>query len=171
MPWQAQLFIGERVHDDEEAKQVFIKLGVSELDGQKIETLTGDELEEALWNMGAVDRFAWVPTANGEHENKEVQIMFRREGEGGCSWPVERDEDYSDAIVGFALTTRYAPGILTRKGSRPEPFEFDPQDILDILESVHAWWPDAKALLWSVLHAARASWASSTAQRKAKPSD
>jgi len=104
------------------------------LDGQKIGTLTGDDLEEALWAMSAVDRFVWVPAA-----------------EGGCYWPVERDEYYSDAIVGFSLTTRYAPGILNRKGSRPEPFEFDPQDILDILENVHAWWPDAKALLWSVL--------------------
>jgi hypothetical protein len=44
MPWQAQLFIGVPVHDDEEVREVFQKLGRHDLDA--------DDLEEELCFSG-----------------------------------------------------------------------------------------------------------------------
>ena len=143
MPWQAQLFIGVSVHDNEEVREVFQKLGRHDLDA-----LDADELEEELWEEPSVKKELWVPEGS-ESVKQEITIYFQRESEGGSDWPVPRDEAYTDAIVGFALTSRYRPAILDKghEHGRPEPFEFNPQDILDILEQVHAWWPEAKALL------------------------
>ena len=142
MPWQAQLFIGQRVHDAHEAREIFQKLGCHTL-----EYLNDEELEEELWNDPKFDRYAFH-----KGENIEVEIRFRRECEGGCPWPVPRTDDYSDAIIGFALTSRYAPAILDKGHShgRSEPFEFEPHDICEILDKVREWWPEAKAIIWDV---------------------
>jgi hypothetical protein len=85
----------------------------------------------------SVKKELWVPDGS-ETTKQEITIYFQRESEGGCDWPVPRDEAYTDAIVGFALTSRYRPAILDKghEHGRPEPFEFNPQDILDILEQV-----------------------------------
>jgi hypothetical protein len=78
MPWQAQLFIGQRVHDNHEAREVFQKLG-----WHVLEYLNDAELEDALWEDPG---FKWTIMHKGV--SKEVEIFFRREMEGGCDWPV-----------------------------------------------------------------------------------
>jgi hypothetical protein len=142
MAWQAQLFIGVAVHDNEEAREVFQKLG----DNHELESFEGEDLEEELYET------TLKRTILHKGMSKEVEIFFRQECEGGQEWPVRRTEAYSDAIVGFALTSRYLPAILDEGHvhGRPEPFEFDAHEICGILESVHEWWPEAKAMIWGV---------------------
>jgi hypothetical protein len=164
MPWQGHLLIGQRVHDWVEVLEIFRTLGVHEFDAlydrtQKpgYDPLGEDrdwsddlnvEIQEAIWDMETkLER-----TIVHKGVTYEVQIEFRHEGEGGALFPVPKDEEYTDACVYFSLTQRYRGAVLDfahEKGGRPEPFEFDPQDIAHVLAQVNEWWPEAKAMIWT----------------------
>jgi len=138
MPWQAQLFIGQRVHNWDEVRAIYKKFG---------HVLSEDdlELEETQWDLPTIPfSFNW----DGEQWN--VHASFRREPEGGCPFPVDKLEDYSDAAIVFDLTSRYKGAILDGQyeHGRPEPFEFEVEDVLHILNQVRKKWPEAKAIIW-----------------------
>ena len=150
MPWQGHLFIGQKVHNYDEVRAIFKTLGKTNW------TLDGEPYpydDEALSN----DEYDDIQQTIEYRGNKiEVAIRLRIEGEGGCDFPAEQDErDYTDAMVGFALTRRYRGAILDagfEHGGRPEPFVFDPLEIQAILDQVRVWWPEAQALIWTIFH-------------------
>ena len=144
MPWQAQLFIGVPVHDYKEAWGVMRQLGSPLPEYDKMDE---DDLDEQLDNFYEI-RIHKKIQFRGKEE--EIEIVFSKEEEGGSRFPVRRSEEYTDAIVGFGLTSRYSPALLDQghKHGRPEPFCFKPQEIIDILAQVHEWWPEAEVMIW-----------------------
>ena len=140
MPWQGHLWIGESVSNWEEVRAIYDKLGIDYKDIK-------DEWNDFFRNPhlpGAKRQVRYKDTTFG------VSITFEHEGEGGMRFP--NNEVYSDALVGFQITSRYSPAVIDSwcgTGGRPEPFEFDPQDLVDILKQVREWWPDAKCIIWT----------------------
>lgn len=139
MPWQAHLFVGVPVHNYDEVRAVFTKLGIGTALAVKDEDLSGVSKRASVKHRGKVFR---------------VAIAFMREYEGGCEFPVGIEEKYTDAIVGFELTSRYKGAILDAKepNGRPEPFVFDPNDCAAILKQVREWWPAARLMIWDNFH-------------------
>jgi hypothetical protein len=159
MPWQGHLLIGQRVSDWYDVVKVYHSIGVHELDelGTKLNGASTPEerdeieeyIQEFIWDeLQDVKRKIWHKGIEFE-----VNIEFQHEAEGGTEFPSRDDYgEYTDAAVYFSLTSRYRGAVLDAKhehGGRPEPFEFDPQDILDILIQVRKWWPEAQALIWT----------------------
>lgn len=136
MPWQAHIFVGERVHDYDEVRAVFDKLGYKHGD------IDDDELQE--------EEFSAQITAYGVQH--EVSVQFYQEQEGGIEFPVSRSDPYTDALVGIKLTQRYEPGIFNSgwPHGREEPFELDLEELGKVLAQVRKWWPDAKILMMDV---------------------
>lgn len=164
MPWQGHLLIGQKVCDWVEVLEIFRKLGLTQFDDlyERTKFPGYDPLgEDRDWSEDLNEEIQQALCENGRRPKKtivhkgktyEVRIDFEQEAEGGAIFPVPKDEEYTDACVAFSLTQRYRGAVLDfahDKGGRPEPFEFDPQDILDILAQVHEWWPEAKALIWT----------------------
>jgi len=168
MPWQGQLLIGQSVKDYGEVVEIFRKLGVSHPElfaqGEKLKNAIASgldkklirEIESDLWEL--TDEVSLPRTIVHKGVEHKVEIAFRHEGEGGAEFPTlkmygDDDLSYTDACVFFSLTSRYRGAVLDAKherGGRPEPFEFDPQDIVDILAQVRVWWPEAKAMIWTI---------------------
>jgi hypothetical protein len=147
MPWQAQLFIGVPVKTHADIRAIYVQLG----SGDVISGLTDEELE---FDFGGIQKFVmW----NDKLHHVNVEVMIEREG--GTDFPVVDDtadttSAYTDAIVGFGITSRYRPAILDRmhpKG-RPEPFCFDPLELNEILVQVRQWWPEAQTMIWDVFY-------------------
>ncbi|GEM_PF-7068937 len=138
MPWQAQLFIGVSVHSWTEARSVLDRLGVSHASVD----------DDDLFHMP-------------DEQCRKTEVVFRgtrftvviapqREREGDTPFPVPDAESYTDAIVGFPLTSRYSPAILDQgyEHGRPEPFVIDLDAARAILDEVHAFWPEAQCMMW-----------------------
>jgi hypothetical protein len=141
MPWQAQLFIGQPVHNGQEVIDILKGLGV-ETTSTRYEIDEDHEIEMTTLKKAIIVKRKAV----------KVDIELYIEEEGGVRWPVDKNEDYTDALIGFPLTSRYVAGLLNTKESRPEPFVFDPLEVYDILTQVRAWWPQAQAMLWDVFY-------------------
>lgn len=136
MPWAGHLYIGEKVRNTTDVIRVFQKLGKSLDNDTKIQDLHKFTTKISVEYMGET----FVET-----------ISFQQETEEGVRWPLDPDEQYTDAIVGFALTSRYQPAILdyVYEHGRPEPFEVDVVGMTEILKSVQTIWPEARVLIWT----------------------
>lgn len=135
MPWQGHLFIGQRVHDKKEAAAIMRKLAPASLSTKNIKDTP------------------IAKTIRYRGKKFSVKIEFLFEVEGGAVLPMKGD--YTDAMVGFALTRRYRGVILDEEyqnGGRPEPFPFDPTELTKILKQVRKWWPEAQTLIWTIWH-------------------
>lgn len=139
MPWQGQLFVGERVATCADVRAIFTKLGY-----------TGDLSDEEIHDK--------IPTIQKTVElhgvEYTVSIEFALETEDGSDQlPAnaepgdQTDDTYS--YVGFALTSRYSPAILDRAYAhgRVDPFVIDIEEIRIIMNQVRLWWPEAKLLM------------------------
>lgn len=143
MSWQAQLYIGVPVHSAAEARAMLDRLGVDHT------------------RFDDYDLFLMWDAEGGREVGRETAITFRgtqftacitprREREGGTELPVSPTDAYTDAIVGFALTSRYRPAILDQgnESGRPEPFVIDLDAARAILEEIRAFWPEAQLMVW-----------------------
>lgn len=137
MPTQAQLYIGERVHDFEEIEALYEKLGVDTAAADPEDPYTLYDCQKPV-------------TLNYRGETVTLSLGFYNDNEG--SFPVPKDEAYSSALVGIALTSRYAPTLLDRghEHGRPDPFEVDVGALADLLEQVRDFWPEAEVLMMDI---------------------
>lgn len=137
MPSQAQLYIGQRVHDFEEIEALYKKLGVDTTDVDPEDPYTLYDCEKSV-------------KLNYQGEEVTLLLGFHYDNEG--SFPVPRDEDYSSALVGISLTSRYAPTLLDRghEHGRPDPFELDLGALASLLEQVRTFWPEAEVLMMDI---------------------
>ena len=148
MPWQAQIFIGQRVHSTQEAVGILRSLGVDlsvlDEDPERMDDLDG-------WQI----RFRF-PSHSIAYAGQtfEVRPQYMEETEGGGPFGGRPENDYTDAIVGFNLTSRYEGAILDHatENGRPEPFYIDVEGLSDILRQVREWWPEAQAMVWNVFY-------------------
>jgi hypothetical protein len=145
MAWQAQLYIGVKVHSLPEAKRVLAGLGVSDFPH-----------ESKSWYYKYPEKQSKIVYKNVTYP---VNVSFQFEPEGGSvisvdEVPQEEKRSYTDAIVGFPLTARYKGEILDvdEENGRPEPFEIDIEGCSDILSQVRKWWPEAQLLMWDRWH-------------------
>lgn len=142
MPWQAHLYVGERVATFDDVRRVFAKLG-------HIDPITDEDIDYK-------ETPALKKTITLDGQTFNVTVEFEQESEGGSSFPSDpANGDYTDALIGIALTRRYSAAILDRAyehGGRPEPFRLDLVEIHSILDQVHVWWPDAELFMFEVFH-------------------
>lgn len=147
MPWQAHLFIGEVVHDYVEIKEVLDKLGIDYshiMDNDDL--FSGEAYKKVILH---------IPGELGTTgKNFTVAIQPMKESEGGTCFPVNKSNPYTDAIVGFELTSRYDPSILDRdyKHGRPEPFVINLNEANVLLQQVRKFWPEAQLIMWDNFH-------------------
>ena len=83
----------------------------------------------------------------------DVSVTFMHEMDGEDFPTPDPEEMYTDAMVGFNLTERYRGAILDAEytnGGRPEPFMFDPAELVVILDQVRLWWPEAQVAIWTL---------------------
>src|SRR5688500_18745739 len=102
MPWQAHVFIGERLHDLQDARRILAVLGDDRAtlpDGALRDALAhGDEgVPITLTHAGRAFDLAIKVEAEGE---SEVELPDHRA-------PEDREDD-TWAVMGVALTSRYA---------------------------------------------------------------
>jgi hypothetical protein len=142
MSWQAHLFIGVPISTYEDIRKIMLQLSGN------LEWRTADK-GELFYDLPAIEGKS-VKYKGNEYP---VKIRPMRGIEGGSKFP-PNDPSYTDAMIGFELTSRYAPAILDQgyEYGRPEPFVFDPLDIADILQQVRKWWPEAQAIIWDIWH-------------------
>jgi hypothetical protein len=148
MPWQGHLFIGERVHSYQEAAEVFKSLGL------EIKPFSS---EEDAWDVFDQAHVSKEIDHRGVKYTAEITLIVEREGGVDFQFdkPIPTDEPYTDAAVAFHLTQRYRGEILDhehQEGGRPEPFDFDPEDLVSILKQVREWWPKAQVMIWTVFY-------------------
>jgi hypothetical protein len=144
MPWQGHLWIGEPVHNYEEVREALLRAGASkdELPEQD------DELYEV--NVVIDDKIKHLPCV--PDDNDEYFVEFLHEGESGCPFPPQDKYEQQSpfALVGFPITMRYKGEILDREfveGGRPDPFVINLDEVHQLLEAVHKFWPQAQLLL------------------------
>lgn len=147
MPYQAHLFIGERVGTFDDARGVLRRLGVR--DDQMPED--EEEFDEHLRD-GLAESFA-LPERQIIYRGTQyaaIPFLFAEE------FPAEEPtSDYTCALIGIPLTSRYRGAILDVdyvRGGRPEPFEINLDDAADLLRQVQEWWPTAKLLMMDIDH-------------------
>ncbi len=146
MPWQGQLYIGQRIHNIDEARAVLTALHRAGDD----RIPERDEDDDDIGELPSLTR-------NVVHAGKPftVQVEVHQTEEGGVSFPVPASEPYTDALIGFELTARYRGAILDAaftSGGRPEPFAVDVAAVADILRQVREWWPSAEVLILTMFY-------------------
>lgn len=139
MPWQGHIYIGQKVRSYEEARSILANL---------------DDDPDRDWDSMDIEalRASCFDASVHLHGNEfHVCVGLMEEWEGGDPYTYD---DSPDAMVGFGLTSRYKGSILDKdcENGQTEPFEFDPSDITEILSQVRKWWPEAKAIIWTVFH-------------------
>lgn len=151
MPWQAQIFVGESVRNLNDLYKIAKTLN---MDYPPIEEAFDDinpitKEDEYIYGVDYFPKKEIEIKYKGETHKVTIEFMF--ESEGGSQWPdqVIDYEDYTDALVGFEITSRYAEGILNHNGSRPEPFRLDLEGIIDIRDQVRKFWPEAQIYVWN----------------------
>ena len=135
MPWQGHLFIGQPVRNYQELRDILTKLGIEN------DKTPDDELFD-----GSMCKAVELELKGATYK---ASIVAYWEQEGGARFPAT--SGCSDAAVALNLTSRYRGAILDAaytRGGRPEPFVFDPNDILELLRQVREFWPEAQALIW-----------------------
>lgn len=137
MPWQAHLFIGERVHDFDEARAIYLKLDPN----VKFPDDVYDEWPEVPFEL----------KLHGKSYDLGCSLFI--EGEGGYPWPSE-DKYNTGAMVCIPITSRYSPSILDRAHmcGRPDPFEINLEEVTDLLNQVRETWPDAQFMICDRFH-------------------
>lgn len=154
MASQAHLFIGERVGNWKDIERV---AGVLSIDLVDISELSCKSPNISIvcdqWTDAVQKRPLRKVHFRGAAYDVVPHLMYEREG--GSEFPAPAGDAYTDAMIGFELTSRYAPAILDidhARGGRPEPFEIDVEACASILAEVRAWWPTAGLYIWEIWH-------------------
>ena len=156
MPWQGQLVIGEKVWNYDDAAAIFKKLGC-ETDLTPPPGLDEDEMLD--FELDVFGGVAIKKQITYKGVVIDVSIYLLTGSEGGVEFPVPGNDenpkpDYTDALVGFYVTSRYSGAVLDKDTShgRHEPFVFDPTELAELLSQVREWWPEAQAMIWTVFY-------------------
>lgn len=145
MPWQGDLFIGQPVKDANGALAIYETLGIPSPQSQQF----GDTVIEP-------DVF--------DGKGKAFKITFRGRELRVYVYAMQ-DSETCERAVAFNLTGRYEGKVLDidckypegeyrggEPSGRPDPFVFDPKDLVEVLEQVRAWWPGASVFIWDRFH-------------------
>lgn len=149
MPWQAHLWIGVPVANDQQARDALAQLGRPDL---------VDQVDDVVSNVADVFDNAQPPVTipvRLEHGGLVLDppcVKFRREAEGGSDWPAPSNESYTDAVIGFQITSHFAPTLLDagHPHGRSEPFIIDVDACQRFLAQVRKHWPQAQLLMWDM---------------------
>lgn len=153
VPWQAHFWIGVRIYDFADMRNALLALeaapGAKLVTGplgpnSLVATATESQLEDSCFEIPL--SYKGMPvwgTAYAVVDQKH-----------GVEFPVPRTSDYTAALVGIQLTSRYEPSILDARHphGRPEPFEVDLDALQDLLAQVRTWWSEAQVLLLEEWH-------------------
>lgn len=145
MPYQGQLFIGQKVRSRMEAVKILRELDDDpNHDWDEMERKVKDENESNLY---------WIPVSI-PYKGEEIKASVGLHEVWEDNY-VYQDDEYTNALVGFSLTNRYKGSILDKDWTeygRPEPFEFDVDDLKGIMDRVKGWWADARVLILTVFY-------------------
>jgi len=148
MPWQAHLFIGERVIDQTDVRRILTTLQHPDA------SLSDDDLDASVEDRTDFET-PFTLTYKGRQFSLPATLYI--EGEAGGD-PLPRKARFRDensfALFGIQITSRYK-GTLLDLGTphgRPDPFVLDLAALADLLRQVRERWPAAEILMMDVFH-------------------
>lgn len=148
MPWQAHLWIGERILNGTDARRVLATLG---LDPRKV-----PDDPEALQDF-ADEHLRTRVTLSCRGVTKSLPVHLVIEREAGASYPITSGADLSCfALVGVQITSRYQGTLLDagHPGGRPDPLVLDLDELRALRDAVRQQlpWPAAEVLMMDLFH-------------------
>lgn len=151
MPWQAHIFIGKKVATYDDIRQIAKELNLSVKIDEDVDD--GSSITSDNWHDAVKKKKLVIPLVY-KGKTYKFKPEFKTESEGGSTFPNSQVDTYTDAMVGFALTTRYAPTLLDKEfaNGRPEPFELNLNEMQDLLSQVRKAWPTASIYMWDIWH-------------------